>query len=146
MKSPSIHYRLRDYKETFKFEREHPKELRWDDRYKLYQLTEAENVQGIWMKDGNTVIGEAILSWESKNVIRIDSFTILPEHRGKGLGYILIKAAIDWAAQSEYEWLIGEARKGPSWHIFENFGATPIFSYKDWNGTKEEYMFFKLEL
>ncbi len=144
--SISTHYKLRDYRETFKFEKEHPKSLRWDDKYKLYQLTEAKNTQGIWLKDGTQLVGEAILSWESKNVVRIDGFTISPEYRGKGLGYVLVKAAIDWATNSGYEWLIGEARKGPSWHIFENFGAIPIFLYKDWNDTKEEYMFFKLEL
>jgi hypothetical protein len=26
-------YNLKDIKESFKFEREHPNELRWDDKY-----------------------------------------------------------------------------------------------------------------
>lgn len=139
-------YRLKDYKETFAFEREHPKELRWDDKYKLWMLTENKKVQGIWLRDKSTLVGEILMSWESSNVVRIDSFTIIPSERGKGLGHDLVKLAIEWATNSSYEWIIGEARKGASWKIFENFGAVPVLLYKDWNGTKEDYMSFKLEL
>ena len=136
----------KDYKETFKFEREHPKQLRWDDGYKLYMLQEEKKFQGIWLKDKNELVGEILLSWQSTNVLHIDSFTVLPSHRGQGIGHDLIKLAIEWGTNSDYEFITGEARKGPSWHIFENFGAVPIITYKEWNGTKEDYMFFKLEI
>ena len=139
-------YKLKDYKETFKFEREHPKELRWDDGYKLYMLQEEQNFQGIWLRDKTELVGEILLSWQSTNVLHIDSFTVLPSHRGKGIGHDLIKLAIEWGTNSNYEFITGEARKGPSWHIFENFGATPIFLYKNWNKTNEDYMSFKLDL
>lgn len=139
-------YKLRDYKESFKFEKEHPKELRWDDKYKLYMLQESDAIQGIWLKDKTELVGEIILTWQSKNVLNVDSFTIMPSHRGKGLGHDLFKLAIEWGTNSEFEFLIGEARKGASWKILENFGATPILTYKDWAGTKEDYMSFKIEL
>ena len=142
----TVVYKLKDYRDTFAFEREHPKPLRWDDKYKLYMLTENPNVQGIWIKDKTEVIGEIILSWESKNVVRVDSITVKPNHRGKGIGYDLVKLAIEWATNSDYEFMIGEARKGHSWRIFENFGAVPVLLYKDWNGTNEDYMSFKLDL
>lgn len=139
-------YKLKDYKETFKFEKEHPKELRWDDKYKLYMFNETKNIQGIWLKDKTELIGEVILTWQSSNVLHIDSFTVVPSYRGKGVGYELIRLAIEWGTNSGYEHLKGEARKGASWNIFENFGAVPIFTYKNWNGTKEEYLSFKLDL
>jgi GNAT superfamily N-acetyltransferase len=139
-------YKLRDYKESFKFEKEHPKELRWDDKYKLYMLQESDNTQGIWLKDKTELVGEIILTWQSKNVLHADSFTIMPSHRGQGLGHDLVKLAIEWGTNSEFEFLIGEARKGASWKILENFGATPILTYKNWAGTKEDYMSFKIEL
>lgn len=139
-------YRLKDYKETFKFEREHPKELRWDDKYKLYMLLEEKNVQGIWVRDKTDLVGEIILSWQSSNVAHIESFTVSPSHRGQGIGHRLVGWAIEWGTNSGFEFLTGEARKGASWKIFENFGATPILSYKDWSGTKEEYKSFKLDL
>lgn len=139
-------YKLKDYRETFKFEKEHPKELRWDDKYKFYRLLEDKKTQGIWLKDKTELVGEAILSWQSKNIISIESLTILPSHKGKGLGHDLVKLSLEWAKNSDFEWMIGEARKGASWKIFENFGAVPVLLYKDWNGTKEDYMSFKLEV
>lgn len=140
-------YKLKDYKETFIFEKEHPKELRWDDKYKLYMLLEDKHLQGIWLRDNKTeLVAEMLLSWQSTNVLHIESFTVLPSHQGKGLGHDLVKLAIEWGTNSGYKFLTGEARQGASWKIFENFGASPIFLYKNWNGTKEDYMSFKLEL
>lgn len=139
-------YKLRDYKETFKFEKEHPKELRWDDKYKLYMLEENNNCQGIWLKFKASLIGELLISWESSNVAHINSFTILPEYRDKGYGHDLIKLAIEWATESDYEYITGNARKGASWKILQNFGAVPVLTYKNWAGSKEEYISFKLEL
>lgn len=139
-------YKLRDYKETYKFEKEHPKELRWDNGYKLYMLQESDTTQGIWLKDKTEIVGEIILTWQSKNVLHADKFTTIPSHRGQGLGHDLVKLAIEWGTNSGYKFLVGEARKGASWKILENFGATPILTYKDWAGTKEDYMSFKLEL
>jgi GNAT superfamily N-acetyltransferase len=139
-------YKLKDYKETFKFEKEHPKELRWDDKYKLYMLQESDTTQGIWLRDKTELIGEMIVTWKSSNVVYIESFTVMPAYRGQGIGHDLVQLTIEWASNSGYEYITGEARKGASWKIFDNFGATPIFTYKDWAGTKEDYMSFKLEL
>ena len=44
--SYSVLYKLKDYKECLPFEREHPKELRWDDKYKIFMLTQKEKCQG----------------------------------------------------------------------------------------------------
>lgn len=139
-------YKLRDYKESFKFEKEHPKELRWDDKYKLYMLTEDKATQGIWLKDKTDLVGEIILTWQSKNVVHIDSFTVMPSHRGQGLGHELMALAIEWGINSDFKVIIGEARKGASWKIIERFGAVPILTYQDWAGTKEEYVSFKLDV
>jgi len=142
-------YKLRDYKETFVFEKEHPKELRWDDKYKLYMFTtKGERCQGIWLRDKekNILVAEAILTWQSSNVVHIDGFTVLPSHRGQGLGYKLIDAVIEWMINSEYRFLIGEAREGASWHIFKSVGAEEILNYENWGGTNETYTSFKLEI
>jgi len=137
-------YKLKDYKETFKFEREHPKELRWDDKYKLYMLVEDKNTQGIWLKDSSELVGEIILTWQATNIVHIDKFTSL--HQGKGIGHELVRLAIEWGTNSDYEFITGNARKGPSWTILQNFGATEILTYKNYNNTKEDYISFKLEL
>lgn len=139
-------YKLKDYSETIKFEKEHPVSLRWDASYKLYMLQEEKNFQGIWLKEKTDLIGEVLLSWQSTNVLHIDSFTVLSNQRGKGLGHELIKLAIEWGTNSDFEFMIGEARKGASWKIFQNFGAEEILTYKNWVNTKEDYVSFKLDL
>lgn len=139
-------YDLRDYRESFQFEKEHPKQLRWDDKYKMYMLTQEQNVQGIWLKDKAGLAAEIIMSWESDNVVHIDSFTVLPQYRGKGIGYELVQASIDWAEEHSFQAAIGEARKGPAWAILENLGAKVILNYKNYRGTGEEYVLFKIEI
>lgn len=140
-------YKLKDYKETFRFEREHPKELRWDDKYKLWMLEQNAQCQGIWLKDKTAgLVAEILLSWESDNVLHCDSLTVLPEFRRKGLATQLIDLALEWGENSGYQYMTGEARKGSSWHVFENMGATPILLYKNWSGTGEDYMSFKMNI
>jgi GNAT superfamily N-acetyltransferase len=139
-------YKVKDFKETMKFEREHPRELRWEPGYKTYMLTEEKNFQGIWLRDKTELVGEVLLSWQSTNVLHIEKFTVLTAHQGKGLGHDLIKLAIEWGTNSDFKVLTGEARQGVSWKIFQNFGAVPILVYKNWAGTTEEYKSFKLEL
>ena len=143
---PSPLYKLRDYKETDKFELEHPALLRWKPSYKEYMLTQDANTQGIWLKEKNELVAEVIFSWQSKNILHIDSITVLPAHRGKGLGYDLIKLVIEWGLASKYYIITGEARQGASWHLFKNFGAEEILIYEDWHGTKENYVSFKMHL
>lgn len=139
-------YKLRDYKETFKFEREHPKSIRWDDQYKLYMFTQTENIQGIWIKDKADLIAEMIVTWSSDNVAHGDSFTVMPSHRGQGIGHDLVRETLDWAADSGFKYFIGEARKGASWRVFQAFGASQILTYQNWSKTGEEYISFKIEL
>lgn len=139
-------YKLKDYRETFKFEKEHPKNIRWDDKYKMYMLTQAENVQGIWFKDKQELIAEMLFSWSSDNVVRGDSFTVMPSHRGQGVGHDIVQEAINWATEYGFSYMIGEARKGASWKVFNDFGAEEILVYKNWSNTGEEYVSFKLEL
>jgi GNAT superfamily N-acetyltransferase len=142
----TVLYKLRDYKEAMVFEKEHPLELRWDFKYKFYMLTQNDKCQGVWLKLGKELVAESVLTWQSDNVVNIDSFTVLPAHRGKGLGYEMITTVLDWCKEMKFEHLIGEARKGASWHIFENLGASSVVLHKNWNGTGEDYMSFKLSV
>jgi ribosomal protein S18 acetylase RimI-like enzyme len=140
-------YKLKDYKETFRFEREHPKQLRWDDKYKLWMLEQNEKCQGIWLKDKtHGLVAEMIMSWESDNVLHGESITVLPEFRRQGLATKLINLSLEWGENMGFEYLTGEARKGSSWGVFENLGATPMFLHKNWNDTGEDYMSFKMEI
>ena len=86
------------------------------------------------------------MTWTSDNVVHGDSFTVMPSHRGKGLGHDLVKEALDWAAESGFEYFIGEARKGASWKVFQDFGAEELLVYKNWSKTGEEYVSFKIKL
>lgn len=138
-------YKVKDLKETFKFEKEHPRSIRWDDKYKEYMLSQKDGIQGIWFRD-ETLIAEILMSWTSKNVVKVDSFTVLSAYRGKGIGHDLIKEALDWAIEMGFEYFTGEARKGASWKVFQDFGAEEILVYKDWSKTGEEYVSFKIEL
>lgn len=139
-------YKLKDYKETFKFEREHPKQIRWDDKYKLYMLTQAEKVQGIWFKDKQELVAEMLMSWSSDNVVKGDSFTVMPSHRGQGVGHDLVKTTLDWCTEAGFNYYIGEARKGASWKVFQTFGAEEILTHKNWSDTGEDYVSFKIDL
>jgi len=139
-------YKLRDYKLAYKFEKEHPKPIQWDERYKTYLLSQGEGIQGIWFKDKTDLVAEIIMSWTSNNVVRGDSFTVMPSHRGQGLGHELVKEALDWATDSGFKYFIGEARKGASWKVFQAFGAEEILTYQNWSKTGEEYISFKIEL
>jgi len=139
-------YKLRDYKLAYKFEKEHPKPIQWDEKYKTYILSQGDGIQGIWFKDKTDLVAEIIMSWTSNNVVRGDSFTVMPSHRGQGLGHELVKEALDWATDSGFKYFIGEARKGASWKIFQAFGAEEILTYQNWSKTGEEYISFKIEL
>ena len=142
----TTHSKLRDYKPTLVFEREHPKELRWDDKYKLWMLQENDKCQGVWLKDKERLVAELIVTWQSDNIVHGDSITVLPEYRRQGMATKIIQDSLKWAANMGFEWFVGEARKGSSWTVFENMGAQPLFLHKDWNKTGEDYMFFKMKI
>lgn len=139
-------YKLKDYRKTFKFEREHPKPLRWDDKYKLWMFEENDHCQGIWLKDKEELVAEMIVTWQSDNVLHGESITVLPEYRRKGLATKLVQETLEWAENMGFEWFTGEAREGSSWGVFQNLGASPIFLHKNWNNTGENYMFFKIQI
>lgn len=140
-------YKLKDYKESLKFEREHPKQLRWDDKYKLWMLEQNDKCQGIWLKNKtHGLIGEIIVSWQSDNILQGDSITVMPDFRRQGLATQLTELALEWARNSGFEWFTGEARIGSSWNVYKSLGAEPIFLHKNWNGTGEDYMSFKMEV
>ena len=139
-------YKLRDYKEAYKFEKEHPKQIRWDEKYKTFVLSQGEGVQGIWFKDKTELIAEMIMTWTSNNVVHGDSITVMSSHRGQGIAHDLVKESLDWGSESGFEYFIGEARKGASWKVFQDFGAEEILVYKNWSKTGEEYVSFKITL
>ena len=139
-------YKLKDYRHTLPFEREHPKPLRWDDKYKLWMLQENDKCQGIWLRDKDELVAEMIVTWQSDNVLHGESITVMPAHRRKGLATKLVNETLQWAENMGFEWFMGEAREGSSWNVFQNLGASPIFLHKNWNNTGENYMFFKIEI
>jgi GNAT superfamily N-acetyltransferase len=139
-------YKLRDYNPTMVFEREHPRQLRWDDKYKLWMLQDNDKCQGIWLRDKEKLVAEIILTWESDNVIHADSITVLPEYRRQGLGTKLVSLSLQWAENMGFNTFLGEARMGSSWEMFKNIGASAICMHKNWQGTGEEYMFFKMDI
>lgn len=139
-------YKLRDYNPTMAFEREHPKQLRWDDKYKLWMLEDNKKCQGIWIKDKDKLVGEIILTWQSDSVVHGESITVMPEYRRKGVGSKLVNLALQWAENMGFNTFLGEARKGASWGLFEDLGAKPICMHQNWHGTGEDYMFFKMEI
>lgn len=142
----NIVYKLKDYSTTFKFEKEHPRELRMDEKLKLWMLENNKQCQGIWLKDEDALVGEVILTWDSDNVLNLESLTVVPDRRRQGLGTILMDATIDWAELSGYKLIVGKARKGACWNLLENIGAVPVFKHINWKGSKEDYMFFKIEI
>lgn len=139
-------YKLKDYRETLVFEQEHPKELRWDETYKLFMLEQNKECQGIWFRDKKDLIAEIILTWNSNNVVHVEGFTVLPSHRNQGIGTRIVDAALDWAKEAGYDYMIGEARKGDSWNIFRTLGAEQILVHKNWCKTTEDYISFKLNV
>jgi len=143
----TTHYRLRDYSQSLLFEKEHPRQLRWSDSHKLWMLQDNDKCQGIWIKDKNDLVGEMIVTWDSKTVLHGDSFTVLPEHRGKGIGTTLIEKTLEWGEAAGFKHFIGEARmSNSSWKLFQVMGAKPICVHEDWAGTKENYMLFKIDI
>jgi GNAT superfamily N-acetyltransferase len=142
----TVHYKLRNYSPTLEFEKYHPKNIRWDDTYKLWMLEENNKCQGFWVKEKDKLVGEMIVSWDSSNVLHGESITVSPDHRRKGIATKLVNLMLDWGEQSGYELFVGEARKKDSWSVFENLGAVPLYLYKNWCETGEEYMFFKMEI
>lgn len=142
----TTHYKLRDYNPTLVFEKDHPRELRWDNKYKLWMLEDNKKCQGIWLKEKDKLVGEIIVTWDSDNVIHGESITVASDYRRKGIATDLVKKTLEWGENMGFEWFIGEAREGSSWSVFQNLGATPIFLYKNWSGTKEDYMLFKIKI
>lgn len=139
-------YKLKDYRETIKFEKEHPKPLQWDASYKLYMLEQNDNCQGIWLKDGVELVGEIIFSWDSDNVLQGESLTVLPSHQGKGLAHQLFLLALEWGRNSDFKHYIGAARNGAAWKVVQNVGGTEVLRYINWTGTNEEYISYKINL
>jgi len=140
----SVVYKLSNYIPTLVFEKEHHKNIRWDNKYKLWMLEENNKCQGIWIKEKDKLVGEIILSWDSSNVLAIESITVLPDYRRKGIGTTLVEKALDWGEGSGYQFLIGEAKISDSWQLFSKMGALSILTYKNWSDTGDDYMFFKM--
>lgn len=142
----TTHYKLRDYNPTLVFEREHPRQLRWDDKYKLWMLQDNDKCQGIWLRDKDKLVAEIIMTWQSDNVLYGESITVHPDYRRQGLATKLINLTLEWGENMGFEWFMGEARQGSSWAVFENLGALPVVLHKNWSGTKEDYMLFKMQI
>lgn len=139
-------YKLKDYRDTLVFEKEHPRSTRWDDKYKLWKLEQDAKCQGIWIKKSGKPIAEIIMSWESNNVVNADALSVLTEYQRQGIGTELAKEALKWAHNMGFEWFSGKARMSNCWKIFEDLGADPLLKYTNWNKTNEAYMLFKINL
>lgn len=126
------------------FELEHKEAIRWDIEYKETFLTQSNTI-ALWMLQDGVYIGELLFHDLCDNVVEGDSFTILKEYQGKGYGRKLLSEGLD-ILRFKYTWLIGHARTGTSWNIYQIFGAEAIFPFYNWGGTGEIYFFYKLNL
>lgn len=128
-----------------RFEDQHPGDLGWDVDYKK-EFIRQKNVKVFYLKINNRCIAELLISWNSENVILIDSITVFPEYRGKGYSKKLLEHCFEWALDNGFELCIGEARVGASWNAFKSFGAKSIFTHKNWCKSNENYVSFLINL
>jgi predicted GNAT family acetyltransferase len=128
------------------FEKCHPKEVQWPKKGKLDYL-EDEETHAYWLvNDQDIVIGEALFHHKSDSCAEIDSYTILPEHQGKGLGRKMIELGIVEMKSMGYRYLSGEARGGASINTFLAMGAQIVCPQENYGNTKETYYSFKLDI
>ena len=127
------------------FENQHPKKLRWGVRLKTNNFDD-ENSYYIYIKDGETVMGEIILGWLSKDVCEVDSFTILPEYQGKGHGKALLSTTIAWIKENGFNSVHAVAKIPVSSNLFIKFGFTAGNKEINWAETGLEYLSVNLKL
>ena len=140
-------YKLKDYKQTMKFQKDFPSSFKWDERYKTYLLSQKDGIQGIWIVDGNNILAEAILSWNSDNVLNIESFIVDEAHRKQGVGTHLLSEVISWANQMEYTHITGMVpRQGWTMHLFKNFNAKFLVEHRNWKACRAIYVSFYISI
>ena len=128
------------------FENLHPRLLQWDVDYKIASLRSTK-FKGFWAIERKEWIGEIILSWENcDNIVHVDSIGVIESATGKGIGTSLTLRALEWAKEKGFEYYTGYARVGSSWNIVKRLGAKKIYDCKNWSGTGETYVHFKLKI
>jgi GNAT superfamily N-acetyltransferase len=137
-----------------RFEEQHPKELRWGFDLKLSNYYEP-NSHYIWLIKDGKIAGEIILGWTELymdgKMVRVDavdvnSFTILPEFQGKGLGHMLLAEGIIFCMKEGFSEVIAAARQGASLMTFLKAGAVINDIHRDWNGCGEDYLDVSIHL
>lgn len=130
------------------FEEQHPEELRWGSDIKLENYYN-QNSHYIWLLKDGEVVGEVILGWDifyvgdsllRSGIVDVNSFTILPEFRGQGLGKMIMTEALKYCKEQEFGEVIAACRQGASIKTFLSLGATITDIHKNWGGCGEDYV------
>lgn len=153
--------------ETMQFEDVYPQNLKLDLEFK--QWIKDNGGEFIYMKDedmGN-IIGETYFipvdeleaeesselqledgldEWYGKNALYVYSTTILPEYQKQGLGRILKAYFYGFIKTSQYDYVIGHARRNGSIELNEFFGAEVIGEFENWFQTGETVTMYKKSL
>ncbi len=74
------------------------------------------------------------------------NFVIANGYRGEGIGSKLLKEFLITAQELGYDRVIGHFRPNGSLAAFKKFGATEIEVCRNWENTKEDYIFCEIDL
>lgn len=153
--------------ETMQFEEIYPTNLQLDIEVK--QWIKDNGGEFIYMKDEDTgiIIGETYFipvdeleyeeptelqledgldGWYGKNALYVYSTSILPEYQKQGLGKVLKSYFYGFIKTSQYDYVIGHARRNGSIQLNEFFGAEVIDEFENWFQTGETVSMYKKAL
>jgi GNAT superfamily N-acetyltransferase len=135
----------KDLSILMEFEQQHPEELRWGVQLKI---ANADNLFShyIYMRSNEHIVGELILGWYDDDWVNVDSFTVLPEYQGKGLGKILLDKALEWAKDYGFTEIRATSKQPVSTNVFVKAGFEVTDIDTDWYGTKLTYAHVKKTL
>jgi hypothetical protein len=79
--------------------------------------------------------------YPNQKSIYINSTSIIPEHRHKGLIYEMKEKLFDELRQNGFQYVIGHAHDGVMWFINQKYGAESQKEYLDWYGQGKHYLY-----
>jgi GNAT superfamily N-acetyltransferase len=74
------------------------------------------------------------------------NFIVVNGYRGEGIGSKLLKEFLISAKEQGYDRVIGHYRPNASFELIKRYGATVIEVCKNWENTKEDYVFCEIDL
>lgn len=136
--------------DTFKFEKLHPRQLRWTrrDREDFFQI---EGGKGLWLYIQPEVAAEILWNDDysiksDKKIAYIWSITISKKHQGKGYSKLLKQVLFNQLKNLGYDEVRGHARDGKSWENTRKMGAKLIETIDNYHETGEKYHYYKQKL